>query len=161
MELMEDNVYAPPKADLTPKRQTGEMTALMVDNLQVAARWARALSILGYFFMVAIVVGVAFFWRVLGLQTASIDTIELVIYIMGALVSLFFIFKISRFLQKYAYFNRQLAESNDVLDLIEGQEYFRRYTQWFAISLGIAIVFSLLAISYIVMLRFGITVRDL
>ncbi len=147
MELMEDNVYAPPKADLTRKHHDGEVTTLMIDHLQIAARWAKFLSIIGYLFMIIVVVGGGVSLVFAGSKVAMGDPVQSVVAVVILLVILFVIFKLCRFLQQYAYFNRQLLESNDVLDLIEAQEYFRRYVKWVGVLSLLSVVFTLLTVA--------------
>ncbi len=151
MELMEDNVYAPPKADLTRKHHDGEVTTLMIDHLQTAAKWARVLSVIGYIVMIMMIIGglVVLFFASLG-RIPMGDPVEAAVSVVVLVICLFIIFKISRFLQKYAYFNRQLSDSYDVLDLIEGQEYFRRYVKWLGINFGIYVVIGGIAFVFLI-----------
>ncbi|MBS9781839.1 MAG: hypothetical protein KGV56_05025 [Gammaproteobacteria bacterium] len=146
MELMEDNVYAPPKADLTRKHHDGEVTTLMIDHLQTAAKWAKFLSIIGYLFLVIATIGGLGVLFVGGSQIPMGNPVGLAIAVAVLLVCLFVIFKLCRFLQRYAYFNRQLLETNDVLDLIEAQEYFRRYIKWVGVLSLISVVVSVIAV---------------
>ncbi len=147
MEIIENNVYAPPKADLTRKHHDGEVTTLMIDNLQVAAKWAKFLSIIGYLFMIIAVIGGLGALLFAGSQIPMGEPVELVFAVILALVWLFVVFKLCRFLQQYAYFNRQLLKSNDVFDLIEAQEYFRRYVKWVGVLSLISVVFTLLTVA--------------
>ncbi len=144
MELMEDNVYAPPKADLTRKHHDGEVTTLMIDHLQTAAKWARVLSVIGYLIVIGFFLFGIYSVVLLRSQIFIGDTVELTISILLFLISAFITFKISRFLQKYAYYNRQLLSSNDVSDLIEAQEYFRRYVKWLGVFSMISVALSLI-----------------
>ncbi|PID66028.1 MAG: hypothetical protein CR975_05190 [Gammaproteobacteria bacterium] len=154
MEVEADNVYAPPKADLTPGNQhgKGEVTTLMVDHLQTAGKWANFLAILGYIGVTLFVLSAAVFLFALFFGTSlgrgrgiDGDSTTIILGLAVILISAFFTFKLSRFLRQYARLVGNLSETYDALDLIAAQEYFVRYSKWSSILLAIFTVLTMIA----------------
>lgn len=140
---MEGNVYQAPQSDLTqvnPNRQEESVTTLMVSHLEKAAKWAKVLAIMGY-----VLVGFLLL-ACIGMLVAAFAGagIEMLAVFAIYLVFTFIAFKLSRFLQQYARAIRNLSDSYDSYELIEAQEYFRRYVKWlgmiFIISLFVGII---------------------
>lgn len=144
---MEGNVYQAPQSDLTqvnPNRQEESVSTLMVSHLEKAAKWAKFLAIVGYVMVGLLVLGciggvvAAFAGAGIGMLTVF------AIYLIFA----FIVFKLSRFLQQYARAIRNLSDSYDSYELIEAQEYFRRYVKWLGMIFIISFVVGIIAVIF-------------
>lgn len=137
------NIYEAPKADLKKSYNNEaefQITSGMADGLENGVKWAKILAIIGYIGTGFIALGAVF--SLIGIASAGAGILLLSLgYAIGAFVT----YKISRFIHQYSTAVSDVLDSYEAYDLIEAQSYFRQYTQWTAIIMLIAVVFSFVA----------------
>lgn len=138
------NIYEAPKADLKKEYSSeteSQITGGMADGLEIGAKWAKILAIIGYIATGFIALGAVF--SLFGVAAAGVWVLLLSLgYAIGAFVT----YKISRFAHQYSTSINYVLESYEVYDLIEAQTSFRQYTKWTAVIMLIAVAFSFIAV---------------
>ncbi|PID65635.1 MAG: hypothetical protein CR977_00720 [Gammaproteobacteria bacterium] len=133
------NIYEAPQADLTPKKQPGqgenEVTQTMIDNLEVGAKWAKFLAILGY-----IAAGLTIAGALMGLMSVFAIGIAGIFLVVIYGISGYITYRISYFIHQYSKSVQALIEYGDMGDMIDAQQYFNRYIKWLGIILLIGVV---------------------
>ncbi len=133
------NIYEAPQADLTPKNQPDQgesaVTQTMIDNLEVGAKWAKFLAILGYIVAALSIVG-----ALAGLISVFAIGIVGILLVLIYGVSGYITYRISYFVHQYSKSVQALIEYGDMGDMSDAQEYFNRYIKWLGIILLIGLV---------------------
>lgn len=128
-----NNIYDAPQADLTPKRDnqhTDDVTQTMIDGLEVGAKWAKFLAILGYIATALTAIGALF--SLVGVFAMGLGgTVLLIAYGASAYIT----YRVSYFVHQYSKSVQALTEYGDVGDMLDAQEYFNRYINWLGIIL--------------------------